>query len=88
MGMKVVLALVIAVMSALLGATVVAARSAHSVRWTVLLISVGLGALLAEGITVVWSGPPTSALPPAIDGVVLGALVGWVAGRKRPGPPA
>ena len=85
--MKVVLALVIAVMSALLGGTVVAARSPHPVRWVVLLISVGLGALLAEGITVVWSGPPASALPPAIDGVILGALVGWVAVRKRPGPP-
>lgn len=88
MGMKLVLALVIAVMSALLGATVVAVRNPHPVRWTVLLISVGMGALVAEGITVVWSGPPVSALPPAIDGVILGALVGWVAGRKRPGPPA
>ncbi len=86
--MKLVLALVIAVMSALLGATVVAARNPHPVRWTMLLISVGMGALVAEGITVVWSGPPVSALPPAIDGVILGALVGWVAGRKRPGPPA
>ena len=87
MGMKLILALVIAVMSALLGATVVAARTPRPVHWAVLLISVGVGALLAEGITVVWSGPPASALPPAIDGVILGALVGWVAGRKRPGPP-
>ena len=86
--MKLILAMVIAVMSALLGAAVVAARSPQPVRWAMLLISVGVGALVAEGITVVWAGPPASALPPAIDGVVLGALVGWVSGRKRPGPPA
>lgn len=85
--MKSVLAVVIAVMSALVGAAAVAARSTQPVRWTMLLVSVACGALVAEGVTVVWTGPPASALAPAIDGVLLGVVIGWVAGRRRPGPP-
>ena len=86
--MRAVLAIVIAVMSAVLGAVVVASRSSTPVRWTMLLVSVALGALVAEGATVFWTGAPASALPPAIDGVVLGGLIGWVAGRRRRPPPA
>jgi hypothetical protein len=82
--MKLVLAMVIAVMSAVLGAILVAARSPAPVRWTMLLVSVAIGALVAEGATVLWTGAPSSALPPAVDGVLLGGLIGWVASRRRP----
>lgn len=85
--MKIVLAIVIAVMSAVLGAIIVAARSRGPVRWAMLLASVAAGALVAEGVTVWWTGAPASALAPALDGVLLGALIGWVHGRRRPPSP-
>jgi hypothetical protein len=81
--MKQVLAVVIAIMSALLGASVVARRR-PATRWPVLLTAVAAGALVAEGISVWWVGPPATPLVPAVDGLALGLLVAWLSGRRRP----
>jgi hypothetical protein len=81
--MRQALAIVIAVVSALLGASVVASRRPW-VRWPLLLGAVALGALVAEGISVWWVGAPTTPLVPAVDGLLLGLVVSWLSGRRRP----
>lgn len=88
--MKVLLAIVIAMVSAVLGALLVSMRVNVRMKLWVLLVSVAAGALVAEGITVFWMGPPAVGIEPGIDGLLLGVVVSWLAGRKprKPkGPP-
>lgn len=81
--MKILLAILIAMMSAVLGAIITGNRALERFSWPVLLGIVAAGGVVAEGITVLWMGPPGSALPPGLDGLALGLLTGWVAGRRR-----
>ncbi|MCY0900330.1 MAG: hypothetical protein OWU33_15645 [Firmicutes bacterium] len=85
--MKTVLALLIALSSAVIGA--VAGRSRRPMGrlsvWQVILISV-LAALVAEGGTVVWVGPPQSVWQPVLGGLALGFVAGFFSGRKPPPP--
>jgi CHASE2 domain-containing sensor protein len=83
--MRAVLAVVIAMASAVLGGIVTGARSSRT-RWPLLLVGVALGGLVAEGLSVLWMGAPDSPLLPGVDGLALGLLVGWLQGRppRRP----
>ena len=83
--MRDVLAVIIAMASAVLGAIVTGNRSTRT-RWPALLIGVALGGLVAEGASVFWTGAPGNPLLPAFDGLALGLLVGWLQGRQ-PRPP-
>jgi hypothetical protein len=84
---KMALAVVIAMASAVLGALVVAARRSRAVRWAWLLSGVAAGALVAETVTSLWIGPPGSPLEPGLDGLLMGIVLSWLATRrpKKPG---
>ncbi len=85
--MKTVLALVIAVSSAVVGT--VAGRSRRPLgRYSVgrvILIAV-VAVLVAEGGTVFWVGPPGSVVQPVLGGLTLGFVAGFFSGRKPPPP--
>jgi CHASE2 domain-containing sensor protein len=83
--MKDILAVVIAMVSAVLGGMVTGQRH-QRVRWSLLLGSVAVGALVAEAISLWWGGPPPTPLIPALDGLGLGLVVGWLVGRRPRGP--
>jgi hypothetical protein len=87
--MKAVLAIVIAMVSAVLGGMVTGSRNPH-VRWPILLIGLLIGGGAAEAVSVWWVGAPATPLQPGFYGLVLGLLVGWLGGRpprRRQGPP-
>ncbi|MDA8206711.1 MAG: hypothetical protein M0Z36_11630 [Thermaerobacter sp.] len=85
--MKTVLALAIAVSSAVIGA--VAGRSRRPLgRYSmgqVIMISV-VAVLVAEGGTVLWVGAPGSVVQPVLGGLALGFVAGFFSGRKPPPP--
>jgi hypothetical protein len=81
--MRAVLALVIAGLSSVLGALLTGRRATLVLSWGWILGLAAAGALVAEAITVLWTGPPASALAPGVDGLGLGMVVGWIAGRPR-----
>ncbi len=80
--MTAVLAVVIAMASAVLGALAIGTTGRRPVRWRILLPAVAIGALVAEGASVLWIGPPGSPLEPGFDGLLMGLVLGWVAGRR------
>lgn len=85
--MKTILALLLALSSAVIGS--VAGRSRRPMgRFSmgqVILISLG-AVLVAEGGTIVWVGPPSSVFQPVLGGLALGFVAGFFSGRKPPPP--
>lgn len=85
--MRTVLALLLALSSAVIGA--VAGRSRRPMgRFSmgqVILISVA-AVLVAEGGTIVWVGPPSAVVQPVLGGLALGFVAGFFSGRKPPPP--
>lgn len=85
--MRDVLALLIAVSSAVIGS--VAGRSRRPLgRYSmgqVILISV-VAILVAEGGTILWVGAPSTVLQPVLGGAVIGFVAGFFSGRKPPPP--
>ncbi len=85
--MKTILALLLALSSAVIGA--VAGRSRRPMgRFSmgqVIIISL-VAVLVAEGGTIVWVGPPSSVFQPVLGGLALGFVAGFFSGRKPPPP--
>lgn len=85
--MKTVLALLIALSSAVIGTVFGRAWRplGRYTMWQVIVISVG-AVLVAEGGTVLWVGPPSTVVQPVLGGMALGFVAGYFSGRKPPPP--
>ncbi|MCY0864801.1 MAG: hypothetical protein OWQ57_07620, partial [Sulfobacillus sp.] len=85
--LKTVLALLLALSSAVIGAVFGKSRRPFGGLRLGIVIGVSvLAALIAEGGTVLWVGPPASPLQPVLGGMVLGFVAGFFSGRKPPPP--
>ncbi|NMP21215.1 hypothetical protein [Sulfobacillus harzensis] len=85
--MKTVLALLLALSSAVIGSVVGRSRRPMGRFSMGQVILIALAAVLvAEGGTIVWVGPPDSVFQPVLGGLVLGFVAGFFSGRKPPPP--
>jgi len=84
---KILLSLLIAISSAIIGSVLGRSRrpAGRFSVWQVILIAV-VAALVAEGGTVLWVGVPTTVLQPVLGGLALGFVAGFFSGRRTPPP--